>query len=300
MLSAAQAEGYGQGDGSGSILEEYLDTLVVMPVEVMRYITLMRELDEKSERDLVRIKEAQNAFLEKASEEVKGAASKKDRQKKLLKLKGNEDYLALEKTRASLQQKIAEKRSISDQLFDMSEQNLKRIKGDFEQLGKLLHTTGDMPDLGFSKNREVAAWIAKDEVWIHAKVYSFNPQKPDTVVVVDADASVDTSERFTLPVTKVVTLPKNENLSAAKARLSQSGLLVHAIYPGTTSFYSGILVGIPYRDGVSTGVGSRGGAGASSTVFAKVQFQDDVDEATGLTPKRPILAKYVFQAPSQK
>uniref|UniRef100_A0A7S2RBW1 SGF29 C-terminal domain-containing protein n=1 Tax=Mucochytrium quahogii TaxID=96639 RepID=A0A7S2RBW1_9STRA len=297
-MSASQAEGYGpSGEGGGSVLEEYLDTLLIMPVEVRRYITLLRELDEKCQVELAQLKKRQREFISVASERTKTTKSPEHKEAILNSMR-NKEFADIEILRKSLNQKIAEKKSISDQLFDMSEENLKRIRGDAKYLEELFHVKGDMPDMGLLPGREVAAFMEEDKVWILAKVVSYSVHDPDRVTVADVE---DSTNNFVLPIPRVVVLPENETLGGAKGRLTTRGRKVYAIYPDTTSFYKGTLVSVPVKD--ISAVNANNLINQKAVIppgvpVCGVQFDDDVDALTGLTPKHYIQAKFVFIAPN--
>mmetsp|Transcript_21089 Transcript_21089/g.39195 ORF Transcript_21089/g.39195 Transcript_21089/m.39195 type:complete len:301 (+) Transcript_21089:130-1032(+) len=296
MLSAAQAEGYGpSGEGDGSILEEYMDSLLVMPVEVRRYITLLRELDGKCEREVQQVQAKQQQLVEAAKKRTANL-SPADRTRTLKQLREEPEWKELEHLRARLYQKIAEKKSISEQLYDMSEQNLKRINGDIKYLESLFQRTGELPDLEYQVGRDVAAWMEKEQVWILARIAQYSPQEPSKVIVADADNS---SALFTLTDKLVVVLPEKESLTAAKARLPTRGRKVFAMYPDTTSFYKGTILSVPWKEsGVAAPAGSTRQPQPSihppGTTLCNVQFEDDVDPVTGLTYKHAIPTRFVF------
>ena len=303
MLSASQAEGYaGGGDGDGSVLEEYLDSLLVMPVEVRRYITLMRDLDRSCDNELTQLRTLQAECVEAARSKCQGVSSAAERGRLTAALRGEDPRFArVARLRGDVAQKIAEKRSVAEQLFDMSEHNLRRLSADIKYLEDLFRNSGELPDLGLAAGREVAAWVDKDQVWILARVSEVHAQE---VTVADAE---DSSQRFTLPQASVVVLPDKETLLAAKGRLSMRGRKIYAIYPDTTSFYKGTLVSVPYKDsgGASAAALAQGGAPLAKssvvhppgTILVNVQFDDDMDQATGLTPKHAVNTKYVFVSP---
>mmetsp|Transcript_15201 Transcript_15201/g.48398 ORF Transcript_15201/g.48398 Transcript_15201/m.48398 type:complete len:309 (-) Transcript_15201:1234-2160(-) len=295
MPGAYQGDGLGPaGEGDGSVLEDYMDSLLVMPVEVRRNITLLRELDEKSHAELANVRAEQARLIEEARKRTEGITSSSERARTIRQLRAEPDFVQLEELRKDLLQKIAEKRSVAEQLHDMSEQNLKRLNGDIKYLEELFRRTGEIPDLGFAVDREVAAWMEQDQVWILARISEFSTNSPNRVVVADAE---DSSARFTLTSDQVTVLPDKETLSAARTRLPVVGLKVLAIYPDTTSFYQGTLTGLAVKESSTTGAGSRGGASsghAPGTILCQVEFDDDEDKRTGKTPKHNIPSKHVF------
>lgn len=291
----------GQG-GGGSVLEEYLDSLPVMPVEVRRYTTLMRELDGRAAQNLSEMREMQDRFVERAAALVAGSAAAQartpageaERARLVAELRAHADFASLEKVRASLKQKVAEKRSVSEQLFDISETNLQRLRGDVAQLEALFRGSGEFPEAKFNKGMEVAAWMEKDAVWILCIVAEYSPQTPDVVTVADFE---DATAKYQLPASKVMVLPTGESLAAAKSRLSSRGRKVLAIYPETTSFYKAALSSTPFKESgtnpalqVNPNLFANFPAG---TILCGVHFDDDVDPVTGQTLKHFVPCKWV-------
>ena len=174
------AEGVGaqksSGGGDGSILEEYLDQIVVLPVEVSllllyfhllkmwkdevivkinlkmwqikRYITLIRELDESCDSESARITELQDDVLRAFKEELKKNPQWKlaEKKKRLEELRQAGSLSALTQLRKRLYQKIDEKISISEQLFGMSKQNLRAVTTKKNELEVLLRATGQLKE----------------------------------------------------------------------------------------------------------------------------------------------------------
>ena len=100
-----------QNAGDGSILEEYLDQLMVMPVEVKRYTTLMRDLDSGCERDLAELAAFQDDFVNKLREKVASLPSsnntEEERKKLEQEMKASESYQTLEALRKRVRQKVS-------------------------------------------------------------------------------------------------------------------------------------------------------------------------------------------------
>ncbi|GBG28387.1 SAGA-associated factor 29 [Hondaea fermentalgiana] len=282
------SDSYGQ-DGKGSVLEEYLDMLQVMPVEIRRYTTLMRDLDQKCTKEVHRLAALQGTLVERAREQCANETTPEGRAQVVKKLRESDEFKPLVTMRASLKQKIAEKRSISDQLFDMSEQNLKRLRSDIDYLKDILQLSGEIQESPYTPGRLVAAYIEADATWIVCKVSEFSQANPDLVTVADVD---DSKTRYVLPVTKVVLLADKETLNTAKVRLSSRGKKVLAVYPKTTCFYKATLVSTPFRE---SGNGPSAMPHPPGTILCGVQFDDDdVDQATGSTMKHFVPTKYVF------
>ncbi|CAK9058299.1 Hypothetical protein SCF082_LOCUS31107, partial [Durusdinium trenchii] len=267
---------------------------------VRRYTSLLRELDHKSAQDMADIQRLQQAFLERAKEEAKKGKTEQEREERLRALRQHDDFKALGKLRASLKQKIAEKQSVADQIFDMSEQNLKRLRSDIKNLEDYFRSTGEIPDDKFKVGRYVAAWIDKDSVWILAKVIAYSPQDPDRVRVADADSN-DASSSFVLPSAKCEALPLDETFHEARSRLSSRGRKVLAMYPDTTTFYKGAIVSVPFQESSSASASTSANTALFAghppgTILCGVMFDDDVDALTGKTPKHFVPTKYVFVA----
>jgi len=264
-----------------------LDTLQVMPVEVRRYTGLIRDLDSKCMEEQTQLKEMQKRLLSRMQETVKGAASPEEREKLVDTLRAGEEFQRIEKLRESLKQKIAEKMSIAEQLYDVSELNLKRLNSDILHLSDILEIPQHGSDVTFEKGRDVAALIETEtgRIWILAKVVDYYHSDPHRVLLVDADNPNDSFSKFALHTSRVRNLPQSETLEDAKGRLAGRGKKIYAMYPDTTSFYRGSLVSFPQRDTSANG---------NERIVCGVQFDDDADAVTGVTPKHLIESRRCF------
>ena len=54
---------YGGGHDSGSILDEYVESLSVLPVEMRRYLDLLRDLDKGRLRDEAELQQLRSKYL---------------------------------------------------------------------------------------------------------------------------------------------------------------------------------------------------------------------------------------------
>mmetsp|Transcript_12308 Transcript_12308/g.14135 ORF Transcript_12308/g.14135 Transcript_12308/m.14135 type:complete len:293 (+) Transcript_12308:226-1104(+) len=286
---SSRAEGIASGS-DGSILEEYLDKILVLPVEVRRYVTLMRELDKRCAKEKDQLEKMQEDFTEKvkakfaALKQNKKSDNVEEREKCLAAMKESPEFKKIESLRKTLKQKVLEKISISDQLYDISSQNKKRIDSDVEKFQQILRASGDLvEDKKISKGSLVAASVPQQDggsMWILCKVVEYSNSGTQTnqkIIVADAE---DASQTHTLRITQIVPLSEHEDVAAAKNRLPSRGRMVMAMYPDTTSFYKSTLVTLPYK--------------ASSGVVCAIQFYDDED-SSGIIPRRIIPTKYVFR-----
>ena len=192
----------------GSILEEYLDGLVVLPVEVKRYMTLCRELDDGCQKERESLMRLQTRFLERLDQRLKAnpTSSLSERQALVRELRQSHEFAGMEKTRKRLLQKSDEKVSISEQLFDMSERNLQLVTARKTKFRRLLHASGKLkektpkPVLNYA-GRLVAACTGKDEqLWILCKVKDWGDSR---VLVTDVD---NPSQKYSLRLSHVVLL----------------------------------------------------------------------------------------------
>mmetsp|Transcript_3862 Transcript_3862/g.8306 ORF Transcript_3862/g.8306 Transcript_3862/m.8306 type:complete len:263 (-) Transcript_3862:168-956(-) len=260
-----------------------------MPAEVRRYTTLMRDLDKKCSKELRKLENIQNKFAETAKERCAGETSTATKEKIVKELRESPEFKSIPNLRASLKQKIAEKRSISDQLYDMSEQNLKRLRSDIEYLKDILQLSGEIQESPYVPGRLVAAYIEADATWILCKVSEFTQADAEVVTVADVD---DSKTRYVLPIAKIVLLADKETLNSAKLRLSSRGKKVLAVYPKTTCFYKATLVSTPFRESNNVAPGAPNPPGS---ILCGVQFDDDeVDQTTGAMMKHFVPTKYVF------
>ena len=249
------AEGTVGSGGDGSILEEYLDHLLVMPVEVKRYITLTRELDVACEKEYKAVEELQSKFLKtlKGKFEDNDSWSIKEKEAFLTKLRNSNQFKTLVPLRKRMYQKIDEKISISEQLFDMSERNLKVLTKNKDELENILRSTGEIRGRKIEKTPvpksstkyvgRLAAALSKshaadtgEELWILSKVKEWHNN--GKVVVSDVD---NPQQRQTLRASQVVLLEGKfnvftgyfvtlsselEDIATARARLPNKGMII--------------------------------------------------------------------------
>jgi len=271
--------------GSGSILEEFVYSLDVFPVEIQRYTSLMRELDGECELLKHKIKELHAQYLQAGIKITEKSKTVGDKEAAMKKLANSSQYEKLTTMRAALSQNIAEKVSISDQLYDMSEQNLNRIRIDITLLESILKKKGQITDYDIPPGTFVAA-ESKPGEWILATIKDFTSSSSDTFMVQDADDHA----LYSLPSSRVLVLPIEEPLTSAKHRLSSRGKKVMALYPSTTTFYKGTLAVLPY-----IGTGLTAGDFSPGSSLCAVQFDgDDLDPKTGSPPKFIVLTCRVF------
>ena len=187
--------------------------------------------------------------------------------------------------RAALYQKIATKISVANQLYDMSEQNLKRLNGDISFVESLIEKTQarnnvksgggriasavlEPPPIKYKVDGHVAAKLQEGAEMILAKIVKYSALEPDLVTVRDVDDSNKTE--YQLSTSHVQVLPISESVTAAKSRLPKSSTVL-AIYPGTTTFYKGVLMAAPSASTTANDTVPIG------TIVCTVKFDDDVD-----------------------
>ena len=112
-----------------NILEDYLDTVVVLPIEVKRMLFLMRELDAKGRVDLKLLQSLQEEHLQYITRTGKQDAN-------LVK--------AIDFLWEKYNQNIEEKNAIADQMVEASNRNLQRLSKDTETLEKILQESGEL------------------------------------------------------------------------------------------------------------------------------------------------------------
>lgn len=195
----------------GSLLEEYLDTLVVLPVEVKRYMTLSRELDEGCETERRLLSSQESLFLERLKQKlsVRSNLSVSERQALVRELRESDEFRGMEKSRKRLLQKSDEKVSISEQLFDMSEKNMQVITAKKTKFRRILRASGKLKEVKEKppkpvlnlNGRLVAACTNKEQqLWILCKVKESNESR---FVVTDID---NPSQKYTLRLSQMVLL----------------------------------------------------------------------------------------------
>lgn len=172
-------------------------------------------------------------------------------------------------------QKNAEKMSVADQLYDLSEQNLRRLNYDIKFVAGLLTNSGELKDYELARDKLVAARV--EDNWILGIIDSYSPLE-NQVVVSDKD---EASNKYTLDASQVVLLTVDETLAVSTKRLNSTSRRIYAIYPGTTTFYAGQLNKLPYQSNNMNSFEPPG------TIVCKVQFDEEDD-----TKEVPV--KHVF------
>jgi hypothetical protein len=292
VLSSA-ASSFG---GEASILEEFLESIVLVPVEMKRYLALMRELDIACVKDTETLALLQDKYFTKLKQE--GGGGKKEELEQLMKM--------IKEIRQRLMQKIDEKRSIADQLYETIDEHVNKAGSDLALLESILKVSGSLEPEGVGIGKLVAACTTttsigdastdnvagstSETLWILGRIVSFSPALPERCTVADVDNDANT---YVLSTKNVVVLPEDgEDVQAARDRLPPKGKTAMAIYPNTTSFYECTLVSYPYR---ATSAADEEQF-KDRTVVA-VEFQDDDDPVTGLPTRRIIPTICVFARP---
>jgi hypothetical protein len=258
-------------ESNTNILEDYLETIMVLPAEMRRSLSLLRELDAKCAKDLKSLGRLQEAHVDcrkRQADETTISAS-------------------VATVRKRVEQLLDEKNSIAQQLTDLGKRNVARLNRDLQKLEGILRTTGDLVEDAVTQQTPgtlVAAFneTQGDAVWILARVVEWLPFK--RVVVSDAD---NDDAQFTIASHLIVALVEDDDVASARARIGQKGKEVMAIYPETTSFYPAQVAGTAFRAGIEHG------PALANKICVTVTFFDDED-ASGNLPRRHVQALYVF------
>ena len=281
LLANSAAAG---GSGTGSILEEFVDSLLPLPFDLKRYLALLRDLDEKRHEDAKQLQVLQDLYLTGVRAALAGAGDNLDVAKRTAIVDAHDpDSLAeIVKLRKRLELNSEEKISVAMQLRDMGDLYSKRLETDLLALEALLREQGQLAEHSVSVGKLVAACTSGsggEELWILARVEEYSPAQPDRCAVKDADSDAS----YVVPTKNVVVLEEHEDVASARDRLPPKGRLVMAMYPDTTSFYRAVLTQAPFRAGPSEG------ALLQNKVVCVVQFP----RRRGPRDRRPATADHV-------
>jgi len=252
---------------TGNLLEDYLESILALPVELRRTLNLLRELDAKCAKDLSALAALQEAHIDARKRKMDEAP-----------------FMAkAEAARKRVETLLEEKGSVTMQLVEMTASNLARLKKDVRDLEGILRIAGDLESdsNGNALQAGQLAAVLVDEgesQWILAKVVEWLPNK--RVVVCDAE---NEEEHHTVSINMVEPLVEDDDVASARTRFKTREVL--AIYPETTVFYRATVSGNPFRAGVELGP-------LANRICVNVAFDDDYDEE-GNIPKRLVLASNV-------
>ena len=265
-----------------TFLEEFFNTVELLPNDMRRDFELLKELDSNSSESLRELTEAEKtchrAFKKKKQDgEALDMTLSTDSTKNFEKDSANKDkdYIDLKNARQRIRQRQNEKVDVAINMLTTVDKFVKKIEQDLVMFENELRGTGGFDRSGAEPGQEVCI---KPEIyendWILGRVIYFHN---DTGYYDIAD--VDDSKRYHLPETQVLVL----DLADSSRKLSK-GEEVLAIYPDTTSFYPATVSAAPRRNAMS------------SEPSITVQFQGDSDES-GITPNRIVLLKHVVRVP---
>ncbi|EGZ14125.1 hypothetical protein PHYSODRAFT_511954 [Phytophthora sojae] len=132
----------------GTYVEDYLESMYLLPSELKRNFDLMRELDKSSYPLLDELKESQKAYLtgarqkvlERCADSTKGEPTEQE----LRELIGADDEIAkLQEKHALVVQKLDEKVAIAAQSYDIVDHHIRRLDRDLENYASLLKNSGE-------------------------------------------------------------------------------------------------------------------------------------------------------------
>lgn len=251
----------------GTFLEDFLQSIELLPNDIRRNFDLMRELDRDSIEVIRDLGEAEKKCMQKLS---------KRKEKEEVNEAADDISLSLEEIkqyRQRTKQKIGEKVAIGEQTLDLLETRLRLLDTDLAYFETLLRASGEFESGYAEAGQDVAVKPdVYENLWILGRVIFYHQ---DTGVYEIAD--VDDSRRYNVPESQVLVLDMPDN-----SRKLCKGEEVVAVYPDTTSFYPATVSQAP----------RRGAMGSEPTLT--VQFHGDADEM-GLTPHRTVPLKFVIR-----
>ncbi|KAL3658044.1 hypothetical protein V7S43_019098 [Phytophthora oleae] len=132
----------------GTYVEDYLESMYMLPSEIKRNFDLMRELDKASYPLLDELKTTQKAYLTSARQKVLARcadASKGDATEQELRelIEADETVQKLKEKHALVVQKLDEKIAIAAQSYDIVDHHIRRLDRDLESYAGLLKANGE-------------------------------------------------------------------------------------------------------------------------------------------------------------
>ncbi|KAL7681853.1 putative inhibitor of growth histone-binding protein [Plasmopara halstedii] len=132
----------------GTYVEDYLESMYMLPSEIKRNFDLMRELDKTSYPLLEELKTVQKAYLTSARQKVlarcadttKGEATEKELREII---ESDGIVRQLYEKHASVVQKLDEKIAIAAQSYDIVDHHIRRLDRDLESYSALLKANGE-------------------------------------------------------------------------------------------------------------------------------------------------------------
>ncbi|TYZ62147.1 hypothetical protein PybrP1_009618 [[Pythium] brassicae (nom. inval.)] len=135
----------------GTYLEDYLESMYMLPSEIKRNFDLMRELDKTSYPLIEELKSAHKAFLLSARKKVAERCADTERsepdEQELRALVGADAALErLHTTHQRVVQKLDEKIAIAAQSYDVVDHHIRRLDQDLEAYAALLRQSGEFEE----------------------------------------------------------------------------------------------------------------------------------------------------------
>mmetsp|Transcript_12602 Transcript_12602/g.24887 ORF Transcript_12602/g.24887 Transcript_12602/m.24887 type:complete len:288 (+) Transcript_12602:126-989(+) len=268
--------GSSSAEAESNYIEDYIETLGSLPNEIRRYFELMRELDSEGSGIINELNESEQTLIAGLKEKRGGRAGAKDESV-------NAALVDIRAKRRKAQHMADEKVSVADQACAECDIHLDRLDTELARFEEHLRTSGDFAAAGAVLGEQVAARPADE--WILGRVKEYTIQT-GVYVIMDED---DDKHSYEVSENLVVVLEGD--------RVSK-GEPVFAVYPDTTSFYQGVITSVPRKGANALGGGGAGagsGRGNDGSMTCTVQFVDDVDETTGVTPDRVVPLRHIFR-----
>ncbi|KAE8901946.1 hypothetical protein PF005_g26121 [Phytophthora fragariae] len=132
----------------GTYVEDYLESMYLLPSELKRNFDLMRELDKTSYPLLEELKTTQKAYLTRARQKVldrcadttKGEATEQELRALI---EADDAVKTLQDKHALVVQKLDEKIAIAAQSYDIVDHHIRRLDRDLESYASLLKASGE-------------------------------------------------------------------------------------------------------------------------------------------------------------
>ncbi|ETO66214.1 hypothetical protein F444_16550 [Phytophthora nicotianae P1976] len=132
----------------GTYVEDYLESMYLLPSEIKRNFDLMRELDKTSYPLLEELKTTQKTYLTSARQKVlarcadatKGEATEQELRELI---EADDMVQKLQEKHALVVQKLDEKIAIAAQSYDIVDHHIRRLDRDLESYSALLKANGE-------------------------------------------------------------------------------------------------------------------------------------------------------------
>lgn len=149
----------------GTYVEDYLESMYMLPSEIKRNFDLMRELDKTSYPLLEELKTAQRAYLTSARQKVLARCAdttKDDATEQELRelIEADEMVQQLHEKHALVVQKLDEKIAIAAQSYDIVDHHIRRLDRDLESYSALLKANGEYQENSRPHRKKQKAAVA--------------------------------------------------------------------------------------------------------------------------------------------